>query len=216
MRRQTIHKLLCAAKDDIAGVSVVEFALMLPLMVLVGAGGLELTSLVLANQKIERIASITADNVARNTLAPSEQSFVDTFAGVDEVAEPFDFEENGRIIMTGVIGIPQNGAVVAKVVWQRCSGQLTGINSTVGREAANPAQWANGDNATLPNNITLLQNQLVIVSEIAYRYEPLISLAQLPGSPSQRIVQQRSIFVSRGQAFPYVSPTAGVTPARCT
>lgn len=200
---------------DTQGVSVIEFALMLPMLVMAGAGGLELTNYVLANQKVERIASVSADNVARNTLAPSEQSFVDTFAGVDDLAAPFDFNANGRIIMTGVIGIPENGVVVPKVVWQRCSGQLTGITSGVGKEAANPALWADGDNATLPNNVTLLQNQLVVVSEVSYRYEPLVSLAQLPGEPEERIVQQTSIFVTRGQAFTYVSPAAGVTPAKC-
>lgn len=200
---------------DARGVSVVEFALMLPILVMVGAGGLEMTNFVLANQKVERIASVTADNVARNTLAPSEKSIVDTFAGVEELAAPFDFEANGRVILTGVIGVSQNGAIVPKVVWQRCSGQLSGLNSSVGSEAADPAFWAEGPNATLPNNIAIMQNQLVVVSEVAFRYEPMVSLAQLPNSPSERIVRQQSVFVSRGQAFPYVTASTGVTPADC-
>ena len=211
-RNCTLRRIICG--ND--GVSAVEFALMLPLLVLIGAGGLELTNLVLANQKIERIASITADNVARNTLAPTEQSFADTFEGVNEIAAPFDFYSNGRIIMTGVIGIPENGSVVPKVVWQRCRGQFAGPVSEVGKEAKNVALWADGPNANLPNGIKLLQNQLVVVSEVSYRYEPLISLSQLPGSPKERIARQKSIFVSRGQAFPYVTPTSGVTPSKCT
>lgn len=202
-------------RRDRSGVSVVEFALMLPMLILIGAGGLEFINLVLANQKIERIASITADNVARNTLAPSERSFVDTFAGVDEIAQPFNFPADGRIIMTGVIGTTVNGSIVGKVVWQRCTGSLAGITSTVGSPPANPSLWADGPNATLPNNITLLQNQLVVVSEVAYRYRPMISLAQLRGGPTDGIIRQRSVFVSRGQAFPYVTPTTGVTPATC-
>lgn len=198
------------------GISVVEFALMLPILVMVGAGGLELTNLVLANQKVERIASITADNVARNTLAPSEKSFADTFEGVNEIAAPFDFFPNGRVIMTGVIGIPKDGVVVPKVVWQRCSGELTSITSEVGEEAADPALWAQGEDASLPNNIKLLQNQLVVVSEVGYQYDPLISIAQLSGGSEDKIVRQRSIFVSRGQAFPYVTPAPGITPSKCS
>lgn len=209
---RNLRDLVCANQ----GISAVEFALMLPLLVLVGAGGLELTNLVLANQKVERIASVTADNVARNTLAPSEQSFADTFEGVDEIAAPFDFYPNGRIIMTGVIGIPENGSVVPKVVWQRCRGQLAGAISDVGKEAKNPALWADGDDAKLPNNIKLLQNQLVVISEVSYRYEPLISLSQLPGNGEEKIARQRSIFVSRGQAFPYVTPTSGLVPSKCS
>lgn len=202
-------------RRDSRGVSVVEFALMLPLLIMIGAGGLEFINLVLANQKIERIASITADNVARNTLAPSERSFVDSFAGVDDIAQPFNFAANGRVIMTGVIGVSENNAIVGKVVWQRCTGSLAGITSTVGSPPSNPALWASGPNARLPNNITLLQNQLVVVSEVAYRYQPMISLAQLPGTGTNRIIRQRSVFVSRGQAFPTVTPSTGVTPATC-
>ncbi len=134
-------------RRDRRGVSVVEFALMLPILIMVGAGGLEFINLVLANQKIERIASITADNVARNTLAPSERSFVDTFAGVNEIAQPFNFNANGRVIMTGVIGVSVNGSVVGKVVWQRCSGSLGGVASTVGSPPSNPANWSSGPNA---------------------------------------------------------------------
>ena len=201
---------------DTRGVSVVEFGLLLPILVFIGAGGLELINFVLANQKIERIASITADNVARNTLAPSERSFVDTFSGVEEIAEPFDFHAAGRVIMTGVIGVPgNNGTIVGKVVWQRCTGALAGIGSSVGTQATNPNLWADGPDATLPAGVTLLQNQLVVISEVAYRYRPLISLAQLRAPAGGDIVRQRSIYVSRGQAFPYVTPVAGVTPPTC-
>lgn len=206
--------LRALARDD-RGVTVVEFGLMLPMLVFIGAGGLELINFVLANQKIERIASITADNVARNTLAPSERSFVDTFAGVDEIARPFNFNADGRVIMTGVIGVPSGTSIVGKVVWQRCTGGLAGIASAVGTQRANPADWANGPDATLPAGVTLLQNQLVVISEVAYRYRPLISIAQLRAPTGGDIVRQRSIYVSRGQAFPHVTPVTGVTPANC-
>jgi len=201
---------------DVRGVSVIEFGLMLPMLALIGAGGLEFINYVLAYQKIERIASISADNVARNTLAPSERSFVDTFAGVDEIAAPFDLEQDGRVIVTGVIGVPDNGNIVAKIVWQRCTGRLAGIGSRIGSEWKSTPNWADGPAVTLPNNITLLQNQLVVVSEVAYRYRPLISVAQLRGHAPDGIIRQLSVFVSRGQAFPYITPSQGVTPAACT
>jgi Flp pilus assembly protein TadG len=208
-------RALKAPLQDSRGVSVIEFALMLPLLVFIGFSGLEFVNYILANQKIERIASVTADNVARNTLAPTEQSFVDTFAAVNKIASPFNVLQNGRIIMTGVIGVPVNGAIVGKVVWQRCSGSLTGVSSVIGAEAVDPTKWAFGPNASLPNNITLLQNQLVVVSEVVYRYEPMINTAQLPFVPGDGTFRQQSIFVSRGQAFPYVTPSPNVAPASC-
>jgi hypothetical protein len=210
-----ILPVLHGIRRNIAGVSVVELALMLPVLVMIGAGGIELTNYVLANQKIERIASITADNLARNTLAPSEQSFADTFAAVERIAAPFGFDRNGRIIMTGVIGVAQNGTIVPKVVWQRCSGQLRGVTSEFGSEAPDPARWAEGPNVVLPNNIAILQNQMIVISEAALRYEPMIAVAALPSGALNQIARQRSLFVTRGQAFSYVTPSPGVTPSRC-
>lgn len=201
---------------DKRGISAVEFGLMLPMLALIGAGGLEFINYVLAYQKIERIASISADNVARNTLAPSERSFVDTFAGIDEIATPFNLEQDGRVIVTGVIGVPENGSIVAKIVWQRCTGRLAGVSSRIGSEWKATPNWAEGPNVTLPNNITLLQNQLVVVSEVAYRYRPLINVAQLRGHSPDGIIRQLSVFVSRGQAFPHITPSQGVTPAVCS
>ncbi|MGY6551416.1 MAG: TadE/TadG family type IV pilus assembly protein [Erythrobacter sp.] len=199
---------------DKRGVSAVEFGLMLPLLMLIGAGGLEYINFLLAHQKVERAASITADNIARNTLAPSERSFADTFAGVNAVAAPFDLHGAGRVILTGVIGVPEDGRIVGKVVWQRCSGELAGIASNVGREATDPDAWAEAPSAVLPSNIVLLQNQLVVVSEIGYQYKPLISLNKL-ATPEAQIIRQSSLFVARGQAFPVVTPSDGIIPSRC-
>jgi hypothetical protein len=213
--REHVCRTLRDLFTDIRAVSVVEFALMLPILLLVGAGGIEMINYLLANQKIERIASITADNIARNTLAPSERSFVDTFYGVDDIAAPFDLRDEGRVILTGVIGVPEGGKVVSKVVWQRCDGRLAGVASVIGKEASDPNKWAEGKAVTLPNEIKLLQNQMAVVSEVAYRYKPLISLSMLRSGGDEKIVRQRSIYVSRGQAFPYVTPNQGVTAAKC-
>jgi len=203
---------LCA---DAQGVSIIEFALMLPLLILIGATGLEMINYVLANQKIERIASITADNIARNTLRPSERSFVDSFAAVNDIGKPFDVLADGRVIITGVVGVQEAGRVVGKVVWQRCSGGLPGRRSRVGSQPADPGRWAEGPTATLPNNIPLLQNQMVVVSEVSYRYTPLVSLAQLQGFTGSDIINQTSVFVARGQVFTSITPVTGVTPATC-
>lgn len=199
-----------------SGVSLVEFGLCLPLLAMIIMGGLECINLVLANQKIERIASTTADTIARNTLAPNEQSFHDTFTAVDRIAQPFTVMPRGRIIMTGVIGTNQGGNVVNKVTWQRCGGTRTDFTSGVGAEWTATSDYGDGPNIVLPNGIQLLQNQMVVISEIVYEYESLISLRQMGLGPTDGLLRQRSVFVTRGQAFPFITPSAGVTPARCT
>lgn len=201
--------------NDRRGASMVEFALGLPLLALVGLGGLELVNYVLAYQKIERIATITADTIARNTLAPSERTFHDTFKAVDKLGGPFDIKNEGRTILTGVIGVQRNSAVVHKVVWQRCSGSLTAFNSAIGSEWTATADYGDGPDVTLPGGVVLQQNQMVVIGEVGYRYKPLININNIQNLPADGIIRQRSLFVTRGQAIPNVTPINGVIPARC-
>lgn len=199
-----------------SGVSIVETALWLPLVTTVGLGGLEYTNFVLANQKLERISTVTADTLARNTLAPSERSFIDTFKAVEKLDAPFDVVGAGRTILTGVIGVNKNGTVVNKVVWQRCGGQLTSIASQIGGEWTQTTDYGEGPDVNLPNGVVLQQNQMVVVSEVGYKYAPLINVSHLKLQPADGVIRQRSMFVTRGQAIPNITPSAGVTPARCT
>lgn len=205
------HKL----RSDESGVSMVEFALALPLLAMLGLGGLEYMNFVLANQKLERISSVTADTLARNTIAPSEKSFHDTFKSVDRVGRPFNVSTKGRTILTGVIGVNKDGTVVNKIVWQRCGGQLTSITSQIGSEWTQSNDYGEGPDVTLPNNVVLQQNQMVVLAEVGYEYEPLINVRNLIGTAPDGIIRQKSMFVTRGQAIPNITPSSGLQPARC-
>lgn len=198
------------------GVTIVEFALALPLVILIGMGGIEFMTYVLAHQKLERISAVTADAIARNTIAPSEKTFVDTLSAAGRVGAPFRVNEVGRTIITGVIGIRENGAVRNKIVWQRCGGGLAGVESGIGREWTKTADYADGPSVTLPREIELLQNQMAVISEVSYRYEPLISLTAIAGAPADRIIRQHSVFVARGRPFPNITPSEKVEAARCS
>lgn len=199
---------------DTHGVAMVEFALATPLLIVVCFGGLEYVNYALAQQKVERIASLTADAVARNTLAPSERSFSDTLKAVDKVGAPFKVEAQGRTIITGIIGVTQGDRIVNKIVWQRCGGRLPGVSSSLGAEWRETSDYSDGPNVTLPNGISLLQNQMVVIAEVAYRYQPMINIGLL-AAPSDGIIRQRSVFVTRGQAIPYITPSPGVNVASC-
>lgn len=194
--------------------AMVEFALATPLLILVCFGGLEYVNYVLALQKVERIASLTADAIARNTLPPSERSFIDTLKAVDKVGAPFKVEAQGRTIITGVIGVTQGDRIVNKIVWQRCGGRLAGVSSSLGTEWRATADYADGPNVTLPTGINLLQNQMVVIAEVAYRYQPMINVGLLATQPDG-IIRQRSVFVTRGQAIPYITPSPGAGTASC-
>lgn len=197
------------------GVSIIETALWLPLVTMIGFGGLEFTNYVLTNQKLERVTTVTADTIARNTMAPSERSFHDTFEAVERLDAPFDIKTNGRTILTGVIGVNKDGTVVNKVVWQRCDGDITAITSQIGTEWKGSADYGQGPDVTLPNGVVLQQNQMVVVSEVGYKYQALISDGNIRNLPADKIIRQRSMFPTRGQAIPNITPSAGLTPKTC-
>lgn len=210
-----IARFFCRAGDE-SGVAMVETALWLPLIALVGLTGLEYTNWILAQQKVERISAVTADTIARNTIAPSERTFHDTFKAVGQLDAPFDVVGHGRTIITGVIGVNSGTAVVNKVVWQRCGGQMGTITSRIGSEWTATADYGQGPDVTLPNNIVLLQNQMAIVSEVGYQYQPMIDTVALGQRNRNQVIRQRTMFVTRGQAIPNITPTAGLTAARCS
>jgi Flp pilus assembly protein TadG len=190
---------------------------MAPLLAAFGLGGIEYTHLVLAHQKGERIASAMADLVARNTLPPTEANIRDVFIGIDRIGAPFRVRERGRVIVTGVVGVSVPGVGIRnKVAWQRCDGTVTTAVSTIGPEWTTTNNYADGPDVTLPNNIVLLQNQMAIVAEVTFGYQPIVSQMVMMQGDRTSTIRQKALFVTRGQAFPYLTPSGGVTPARCT
>lgn len=202
-------------RADRRGATIVEVGLWMPLITMIGLGMLEYGHFVLAGQKLERIATVTADTIARNTMAPSEKSYIDTFKAVEKLDVPFDVKRDGRTILTGVIGVNKDGEVVNKIVWQRCDGDLTAATSQIGTEWKTTPDFGEGPDVQLPNGIVLQQNQMVVVSEVAYKYDPLININQLRRLPPDGIIRQKSMFITRGSAIPNITPSAGVAAKTC-
>lgn len=203
-------------RHDISAVSVIEFALITPLFLGAGMTGLELTNRVLATQKVERIAATTADLFARNKIKPNERQVLDIFQAINLVAAPFDVKNHGRVIVTGVVGIANSSSVVEnKIAWQRCSGSLASEQSNIGQEWEG-TDYANGPVVTLPNDIQLPLVQMVIVAEVIYDYQPLISLNYLPGGSSNNLIRETSVFRVRAMSFTNITPIEGVTAAECS
>ena len=202
---------------DGSGASLMEFALVLPVMVALGVGGLELTNLTLAHQKVERLTSTTSDLFARYTTPPNEAQVADTFRAIDALSAPYTIRASGRVIVTGVVGAidPRSGQVQNKVVWQRCDGSLPGQVSVVGRQWTGSSNFADGPGVTLPNNITLAVGQMAITSEVAFRYTPWFRGRWLGPQLGATPFRERSIQRARGQAYTSITPVNGIAPKTC-
>ncbi len=141
---------------------VVEFALALPVLLMMLLASAELGRFVLLNQKIDRVAITMSDLVSRAETI-SEAELGDIFNAAAHVAEPFDLGGSGRVIISSVINADGEGATIA---WQRSGGGSFIKASDVGTE---------GGAADLPEDFAVREGETAIVSEVFFDFEPFLS-----------------------------------------
>ena len=152
-----------AASPD--GMAAVEFAMLLPLMITLFFGVVEISLALLCRADVSIMASTAADLISQaDTIAASDISNVYSAAGT--ILYPYyDPSKSGSakptIRITSVIyDSTSPSTTIGKITWtctQSGSGTLT------------PATRAVNDKVTLPQAL-LSANSSVIVSEIAYSY----------------------------------------------
>ena len=148
-------------KRDQGNVAV-EFALTVPVLLLLLLASAELGRFVLLNQKIDSVAVTLSELVARaETISESELD--DIFEAAAQVASPFDIDGRGRVILTSVINDDGNGPTIA---WQRSGGGTLSATSEVGAE---------GGAAILPAGFAVREGETAIISEAFFDFEPFLS-----------------------------------------
>ena len=147
--------------NDKANVAV-EFALALPVLLLLLLASAELGRFVLLHQKVDRVAVTISDLVARaETISESELD--DIFNAAAQVAEPFDLAGRGRVLVSSVINADGDGATIA---WQRAGGGSFVSSSDIGVE---------GGAAALPSDFEVREGETAIISEVFFDFEPFLS-----------------------------------------
>jgi Flp pilus assembly protein TadG len=154
-------KIFRKLRDDEGGAVLIQFAAMIVGMMMVFLGGFECAQYVLSYQKAERVASSIADLVGQqNTGTINSSQLNDMLRAADQIAAPFDFENNGQVIITQVFG----QSAGTNFGWRVCYGDGEG-DSNVDQS---------GSTVTLPNNFTVPAGQAALVAEVILTYEPLI------------------------------------------
>lgn len=132
--------------QDNRGIALIEFAIITPVMLLLGLGGLELANYVSANLRLSQIAMTVADNAGRVRTTIDEADINELMVGAKKMGDPIGFSANGRIILsdleqrTTTTGTGGTGTITPAnpngyrqwIRWQRCAGALA-VTSTYGR-----------------------------------------------------------------------------------
>jgi hypothetical protein len=112
----------------------------------------------------------------------SKDDMEDVVGASDNIMEPFDFGADGVLFISSVY--VTQGETVPKVHWQcKMSGSFAAV-SRLGET---------GDDAVLPEDMTMAERDNVIVAEVFYKYRPIA-----PGLMfDEGIVYRRAFFKPR-------------------
>lgn len=144
-------------RKDAGGVAAIEFAMVVPLMIMMFVGTVEFSQIITVDRRVSQVASATADLVARTkSLTAAEMDGVMQVVG--ELVKPYDATLLKLTVMN--VKASPTDALDTKVCWHRTH------NGGVSTPANNSAY-------TLPVGV-LEQGDSVIVTEVEYDYTPLI------------------------------------------
>jgi Flp pilus assembly protein TadG len=153
-------KLAAFARDNRA-VAAVEFALVLPLLLALYLGSVEVSMLYTADRKVATIASTMADLVSRQRETLSQDDLDDYFTAASNVMQPLSTTGLSQVVT--LVAIDEDG------------------NATVRWSAASDGGTARDADDPFPLDATAEINQLarnssgwVVAAEVTYPYQPIV------------------------------------------
>jgi Flp pilus assembly protein TadG len=181
-------------RDDVAGVSAVEFAFLLPIMILLFVGGTQWTEAITIKRKVQLVTRTIGDLVAQDT-GVSDAEMLSIFTAARAVVQPFS--DTTLQVIVSRVDIDSNGN--AKIGWS--DSFPTGAARTVNSSVTLP--WTA---ATLKNTMNMA-NTVLVWSEATFQYTPAVAFTLFSSSnPGPFPLSDQAYFRQR----------TGTTIARCT
>ncbi len=176
-RARTLAKLL---RKDTSGVSILEFAFVLPILLTLGLFGAEVSWMATTKMKTSQIALSLADNASR--LGQTDNSGVTptitegdvdaVLAGALKQGENINMATKARVILSSLEYDPFTGKQY--IHWQRCKGSVDRDsaygNDTTKNGLVGPVITGMGNGST---QVTASTGQAIMYVEIYYEYEAL-------------------------------------------
>lgn len=150
------------------GVAALEFALMLPILLVMLLGGMDITRYMLYQQKVDRIAFSVTDLVTQSQSVTTAK-MNDIALAAKQIMQPFPFGVEGVIIVSSIYKDPNQAFPTIR--WQYTGGGTLSRGSKIGNVNGTP---------TLPNGLTLNDKDNVIITETYYRFTPVFNSGYTP------------------------------------
>ncbi|KKI17397.1 MULTISPECIES: TadE/TadG family type IV pilus assembly protein [unclassified Sphingomonas] len=190
--------------QDVRGVALLEFALFAPLLLAMILSGFELGNYALANNRVQRLASMTADLVAQSgtgVVGATEAQIYDLFSAIDLTAQPFNLRRHGRVVITAVKGTDydNNGIIENRILWQRFDGDFTSASPVLGCNLVSSL-------ATLPNSRMLPLDEILFHVQVTYEYQPIFSIYPMNFMKLEPSFTRMAMFRARNKDFQTPTP----------
>lgn len=175
---QKLVRRLC---QDQAGAAAIEFALVMPILLMFGMYGIELANMASVDMQVSQMAVSVADNASRlgqttnTSVAPTinENDVDSVMFGASRQGRGIDITNKGRIVLSSLERDSASGKQF--IHWQRCHGGKTGHRSAYGNDSSN--NGLNGGNLVSmgrgTNKVTASNGTAVMFAEVYYDYEGL-------------------------------------------
>lgn len=203
---------------DTSGISMVEFAIILPIILTLGLFGADVARLATTNMRISQIAISVADNASR--LGQTDNSGVQptiTESNVDAVlggairdGASINLANQGRIILSSLEF--DAGSDRHYIHWQRCRGNLA-TNSAYGPEDPDQTGAVINGMGSGSTRITAQTGMSVMFVEIEYSYTPLF---QNPFGAGATTLRKEAAFITRDDRNLGPGLTGGSSQSPCT
>lgn len=163
------------------GAALIESAITLPILILLISGIFEFANYALINNKLVRAVGVLGDMIARQNL--TRTNLIALMGTIDVIMTPFNKDQQIRVVVSQV---RNNGMTTDPkkmlISWQQ---QLNGGVSNIGTPGNIPVN--------LPNSITVINNQSIIVTEVFFNYTPIVFKSFF----NSKSIYKTSVFVPR-------------------
>ena len=213
--------------ENQSGVTIIEFAYSLPILMVLGFTGVETANLAVANMRVSQIAMTVADNLSRAKQSVPlglpqlrEVDINDALLGAKiQGGDSLAILNNGRIIVSS---LQQNASGKQTIKWQRCKGVLN-VSSTYGAQGATqPTSGTGGFQGmgTGSNRVQAEPNSAIIFAEVTYDYQPvfgnwLLGAVRLRREAAFYVRDDRDITGDATHADSVYNPTPTATASAC-
>ncbi|WP_022724491.1 TadE/TadG family type IV pilus assembly protein [Rhodopseudomonas sp. B29] len=165
----TVHRrlwcLLRRLRDDRRGVAATEFAVIVPVMIVMFFATLEVSSGVAVDRKVTLVTRTLSDLVSQATTV-TDTDLKNVFAASYGILQPYP---TGSVEAT-ISEIYVNKSNVAKIQWSK-KGTVTQSGSTA-TATLSASSYNQGDTITLPTALVTADTYL-IMSEVTYTYHAI-------------------------------------------